>query len=73
MRRPKPPGPKPPLQHGRRRAAFPEYAGEVRAGIFPDEDLSYRMKPEEAAKFAEALTERTVMPTAGGARHYQRA
>lgn len=44
--------------------AFAEYAEEVRAGLFPDEDHSYKMKPEEAAKFAEALIERTGMPTA---------
>ncbi|MCY4065455.1 MAG: 3-methyl-2-oxobutanoate hydroxymethyltransferase, partial [Rhodospirillaceae bacterium] len=35
--------------------AFARYAEEVRAGTFPDEDHSYRMKPEEAARFAEAL------------------
>ena len=40
--------------------AFAEYAKEVRAGLFPDEDHSYKMKPEEAAKFAEALIERAV-------------
>ncbi|MCY3671976.1 MAG: 3-methyl-2-oxobutanoate hydroxymethyltransferase [Alphaproteobacteria bacterium] len=44
--------------------AFAEYAEEMRAGLLPDEDHSYRMKPEEAAKFAEALIERTGMPTA---------
>ncbi len=46
--------------------AFDEYAEKVRAGVFPDEDHCYRMKPEEAAKFAEALIERAVMPTAAG-------
>ncbi|MXW90599.1 MAG: 3-methyl-2-oxobutanoate hydroxymethyltransferase [Rhodospirillaceae bacterium] len=35
--------------------AFARYAEEVRAGAFPDEDHSYKMKPEEAAKFAQAL------------------
>jgi 3-methyl-2-oxobutanoate hydroxymethyltransferase len=37
--------------------AFADYAAEVRAGSFPDADHSYRMKPEEAAKLASALSE----------------
>ena len=37
--------------------AFAAFAAEVRAGSFPDEEHSYRMKPEEAAKFAAALAE----------------
>lgn len=36
--------------------AFAEYAEEVRAGAFPDEDHTYKMKPEEAEKLARALT-----------------
>jgi 3-methyl-2-oxobutanoate hydroxymethyltransferase len=35
--------------------AFADYAAEVRAGTFPDEEHSYQMKPEEAAKLADAL------------------
>lgn len=35
--------------------AFAAFAGEVRAGQFPDEDHSYRMKPEEEAKLADVL------------------
>lgn len=35
--------------------AFASFADDVRAGRFPDEDHSYRMKPEEEAKFAEEL------------------
>ncbi|MEM7428940.1 MAG: 3-methyl-2-oxobutanoate hydroxymethyltransferase [Pseudomonadota bacterium] len=35
--------------------AFEAYAGEVRTGAFPDADHSYKMKPEEAAKLADAL------------------
>jgi len=37
--------------------AFAQYAEEVRAGTFPDEDHSYKMKPEEAEKLAKALKE----------------
>ncbi len=36
--------------------AFRAYAEDVRSGAFPDDDHSYKMKPEEAAKLAEALT-----------------
>ena len=35
--------------------AFQAYADEVRAGTFPDEDHSYKMKAEEAEKLARAL------------------
>ncbi|MEM6662295.1 MAG: 3-methyl-2-oxobutanoate hydroxymethyltransferase [Pseudomonadota bacterium] len=35
--------------------AFAQYAEEVRAGTFPDDDHSYKMKPEEAEKLALAL------------------
>jgi len=35
--------------------AFADYAADVRAGTFPDEDHSYKMKPEEAEKLAQAL------------------
>ena len=35
--------------------AFADYAEDVRSGAFPDEDHSYQMKPEEAAKLAAAL------------------
>jgi len=35
--------------------AFSEYAADVRAGTFPDEEHSYQMKPEEAARFKELL------------------
>ncbi|MEM7268858.1 MAG: 3-methyl-2-oxobutanoate hydroxymethyltransferase [Pseudomonadota bacterium] len=35
--------------------AFKAYAEDVRTGAFPDEDHSYKMKPEEAAKLAQAL------------------
>ena len=37
--------------------AFAEYAGDVRSGVFPDEDHSYKMKSGEAAKLAAALNE----------------
>ncbi len=39
--------------------AFETYAQEVRAGVFPDADHSYKMKPEEAAKLAQALKDQT--------------
>ena len=39
--------------------AFAQYAQEVREGIFPDEDHTYQMKPEEAQKLAKALEERS--------------
>jgi len=39
-------------------AALKEFAGEVRAGTFPDADHSYGMKPEEAQKLREALAAR---------------
>ena len=39
--------------------AFAEFVGEVKAGKFPDEDHSYKMKPEEADKLARALREDT--------------
>ena len=39
-------------------AALKEFAGEVRAGTFPDADHSYGMKPEEAEKLERALAER---------------
>ena len=35
--------------------AFADYADDVRSGAFPDADHSYKMKPEEAAKLADAL------------------
>ena len=35
--------------------AFQDYAAEVRAGVFPDDDHSYKMNPDEAAKLADAL------------------
>ena len=35
--------------------AFADYAADVRSGAFPDADHSYAMKPEEAAKLADAL------------------
>jgi 3-methyl-2-oxobutanoate hydroxymethyltransferase len=38
--------------------AFSDYAAEVRSGAFPDEDHSYKMKPEEAAKLAKALSDK---------------
>lgn len=37
--------------------AFSDYAGDVRAGAFPDEDHSYQMKPEEAERLAAILKE----------------
>ena len=37
--------------------AFTDYAADVRSGTFPDEDHSYKKKPEEAAKLAKALSE----------------
>lgn len=39
--------------------AFSAYAEDVRAGQFPDEDHSYAMKPEEAARFKALLAEET--------------
>ena len=38
--------------------AFEAFATEVRDGNFPDEAHSYKMKPEEAEKFAKALRKR---------------
>ena len=35
--------------------AFAQYAEEVRAGVFPDADHSYQMKPEEAVRLAQML------------------
>ena len=35
--------------------AFAEFASEVREGKFPDADHSYKMKPEEADKLAQAI------------------
>jgi 3-methyl-2-oxobutanoate hydroxymethyltransferase len=35
--------------------AFADYAADVRSGAFPDEDHSYKMKPEEVERFALAL------------------
>lgn len=35
--------------------AFADYTADVRAGTFPDEEHSYKMKPEEAEKLAQAL------------------
>ncbi|MEO0681482.1 MAG: 3-methyl-2-oxobutanoate hydroxymethyltransferase [Pseudomonadota bacterium] len=35
--------------------AFAAFAEDVRSGAFPDDDHSYAMKPEEAAKLAAAL------------------
>jgi len=39
-------------------AALKTYVGEVRSKTFPDADHAYGMKPEEAAKLAEALAQR---------------
>lgn len=36
--------------------AFKAYAEDVRSGNFPDADHSYKMKPEEAEKLAQALS-----------------
>lgn len=38
--------------------AFADYAADVRAGTFPDEDHTYTMKPDEADKLAKALAQR---------------
>lgn len=35
--------------------AFEAYADDVRSGAFPDEDHTYKMKPEEAEKLRQAL------------------
>jgi len=35
--------------------AFEDYADDVRSGAFPDADHSYKMKPEEADRFADML------------------
>ena len=35
--------------------AFAQFASEVRLGSFPDEDHSYKMKPEEIEKLKRAL------------------
>ena len=35
--------------------AFRAYADDVRSGAFPDDDHSYKMKPEEAEKLKQAL------------------
>ena len=35
--------------------AFAAYAKDVRSGAFPDDEHSYQMNPEEAAKLKEAL------------------
>ena len=35
--------------------AFADFAADVRKGSFPDEEHSYTMAPEEAAKLAKAL------------------
>jgi len=35
--------------------AFEDYADDVRSGAFPDADHSYKMKPEEAVRFADML------------------
>ena len=35
--------------------AFKAYAEDVRSGSFPDDDHSYKMKPEEAEKLKQAL------------------
>ncbi len=37
--------------------AFAAYAEEVRAGAFPDDDHTYKMKPEEVEKLAKALAD----------------
>ena len=37
--------------------AFADYAADVRAGRFPDDEHSYKMNPEEAARLAAALAE----------------
>jgi 3-methyl-2-oxobutanoate hydroxymethyltransferase len=35
--------------------AFKAYAKDVRSGVFPDDDHSYKMKPEEVEKLQQAL------------------
>lgn len=35
--------------------AFAEFASDVRSGNFPDDDHSYKMKPEEVEKLKKAL------------------
>lgn len=35
--------------------AFADYAAEVKSGVFPDEEHSYQMKPEEVEKLRAAL------------------
>jgi len=37
--------------------AFSDYARDVRSGVFPDDDHSYQMKPEEARRLADMLRE----------------
>lgn len=37
--------------------AFADYAADVRSGAFPDEDHSYKMKPDEAERLARKLRE----------------
>lgn len=37
--------------------AFQAYAADVRAGAFPDDDHSYKMKPDEVARLARKLKE----------------
>ncbi len=44
-------------------AALKEFAGEVRAGTFPDADHCYGMKPEEEQKLREAITARAPRAT----------
>lgn len=39
--------------------AFSDYAQEVRDGIFPDADHTYKMKPEEAEKLTKALAKKS--------------
>jgi len=39
--------------------AFKDYAEEVRSGAFPDDDHSYKMKPEEVEKLKQALAANT--------------
>lgn len=39
--------------------AFKAYAEDVRSGSFPDDDHSYKMKPEEAEKLRQALAHKS--------------
>jgi 3-methyl-2-oxobutanoate hydroxymethyltransferase len=48
--------------------AFADYAEDVRAGAFPDDDHSYKMNPIEAAKLAELLKPSNPEQATGGER-----